>query len=381
MLPLDYETLRVIWWLLLGVLLVGFAVMDGFDLGVGALLPFVARDDSERRVVINTVGPVWEGNQVWLVLGAGAIFAAFPPVYALAFSGFYLAMFLLLVSLILRPVGFKYRSKIQDPTWRCAWDWALFVGGFVPSLVFGVAVGNAIVGVPFHYDDTLRVFYEGNLFGLFNPFSILAGLVSVCMLVMHGAAYLQTKTEGPVADRAASYGRIGALLAAILFVLAGFYVAFGVEGYRIVGTMAADGPSNPLFKHVEKATGAWMDVYAAYPYFAIAPIAGIAGALLAALGFTLRARALTLLASGLGVAGIVATAGVGRFPFILPSSLDPNSSLTVWDATSSHMTLFIMLVCAVIFVPIILLYTAWVYKVMWGKVTEKQIHADQSSYY
>ncbi|WP_445680185.1 cytochrome d ubiquinol oxidase subunit II [Radicibacter daui] len=381
MLPLDYETLRVIWWLLLGVLLVGFAVMDGFDLGVGALLPFVARDDSERRVVINTVGPTWEGNQVWLVLGGGAIFAAFPPVYALAFSGFYLAMFLLLVSLILRPVGFKYRSKIQDPTWRCAWDWALFVGGFVPSLVFGVAVGNAIVGVPFHYDNTLRVFYEGNLFGLFNPFSVLAGLVSVCMLVMHGAAFLQTKTEGPIADRAASYGRIGAVLAAILFVLAGVYVAFGVEGYRIVGTMATDGPSNPLFKHVEKATGAWMDVYAAYPYFAIAPIAGIAGALLAAVGFTLRARALTLLASGLGVAGIVATAGVGRFPFILPSSLDPNSSLTVWDATSSHMTLFIMLICAVIFVPIILLYTAWVYKVMWGKVTEKQIHADQSSYY
>jgi cytochrome d ubiquinol oxidase subunit II len=381
MLPLDYETLRVIWWLLLGVLLVGFAVMDGFDLGVGALLPFVARDDSERRVVINTVGPTWEGNQVWLVLGAGAIFAAFPPVYALAFSGFYLAMFLLLVSLILRPVGFKYRSKIQDPTWRSVWDWALFVGGFVPSLVFGVAVGNAIVGVPFHYDDTLRVFYEGNLFGLFNPFSILAGLVSVCMLVMHGAAYLQTKTEGAIADRAASYGRIGALLGAVLFVLAGFYVAYGIEGYRIVGTMATDGPSNPLFKHVEKATGAWMDVYAAYPYFAIAPIAGIAGALLAALGFTLRARALTLLASGLGVAGIVATAGVGRFPFILPSSLDPNSSLTVWDATSSHMTLFIMLVCAVIFVPIILAYTAWVYKVMWGKVTERQIHADQSSYY
>lgn len=381
MLPLDYETLRVIWWLLLGVLLVGFAVMDGFDLGVGALLPFVARDDSERRVVINTVGPTWEGNQVWLVLGGGAIFAAFPPVYALAFSGFYLAMFLLLVSLILRPVGFKYRSKVQDPTWRSVWDWALFVGGFVPSLVFGVAVGNAIVGVPFHYDDTLRVFYEGNLFGLFNPFSILAGLVSVCMLVMHGAAYLQTKTEGAIADRAASYGRIGALLGAVLFVLAGFYVAYGVEGYRIVGAMATDGPSNPLFKHVEKATGAWMDVYAAYPYFAIAPIAGIAGALLAALGFTLRARALTLLASGLGVAGIVATAGVGRFPFILPSSLDPNSSLTVWDATSSHMTLFIMLVCAVIFVPIILAYTAWVYKVMWGKVTERQIHADQSSYY
>jgi len=146
---LDYTTLRVIWWLLLGILLIGWAVMDGFDLGVGTLLPFVAKTDEERRLVINTVGPVWEGNQVWLVLGGGAIFAAWPPLYAVSFSGFYLAVFAMLFGLILRPVGFKYRSKLPSKRWRDNWDRVLFVGGLLPGLIAGVAVGNVLLGVPF----------------------------------------------------------------------------------------------------------------------------------------------------------------------------------------------------------------------------------------
>ncbi len=148
---IDYETLRVIWWLLIGVLLIGFAVTDGFDLGTGTLLPFVAKTDMERRIVINTIGPIWEGNQVWLIVGGGAIFAAWPPLYAVSFSGFYLAMFIILASLILRPVGFKFRSKRDSDTWRAAWDCALFIGGFVPALIFGVAMGNVLAGrsIPF----------------------------------------------------------------------------------------------------------------------------------------------------------------------------------------------------------------------------------------
>jgi cytochrome d ubiquinol oxidase subunit II len=173
---IDYGTLKLIWWLLLGVLLIGFAVTDGFDMGVTALLPFVARTDVERRIAINTIGPVWEGNQVWLILGGGAIFAAWPPLYAVSFSGFYLAMFLVLAALILRPVAFKYRSKRDDPRWRSIWDWALFVGGFVPALIFGVAVGNVLQGVPFRLDQDLRIFYEGSFLGLLNPFAMLCGL-------------------------------------------------------------------------------------------------------------------------------------------------------------------------------------------------------------
>src|SRR5450755_2278958 len=222
---LDYGTLRLIWWGLLGVLLIGFAVTDGFDMGVGALLPFVARTDTERRVAINTVGPVWEGNQVWFILGGGAIFAAWPTLYAVAFSGFYLAMFLILCALILRPVAFKFRSKVTDPTWRSIWDWALFVAGFVPSLVFGVAFGNVIVGVPFRFDDTMRMTYEGTLFGLLNPFALLCGLVSVTMLAMHGGAWLGMKAAEPVAARAAAIARGAGILMILLFSGAGLWTA------------------------------------------------------------------------------------------------------------------------------------------------------------
>src|SRR6056297_1585230 len=165
---IDFEILRVIWWALLGVLLIGFALTDGFDLGVGALLPFVGKTDVERRIAINTVGPVWAGNQVWFILGGGAIFAAWPPLYAVSFSGFYLAMFAVLAALILRPVGFKYRSKRDSQAWRSAWDWALFVGGFVPAPVFGVAMGNVLQGVPFRLNDDLMTVYDGGFFGLLN---------------------------------------------------------------------------------------------------------------------------------------------------------------------------------------------------------------------
>ncbi|MBK1635499.1 cytochrome d ubiquinol oxidase subunit II [Rhodovulum adriaticum] len=377
---MDFEVLRVIWWLLLGVLLIGFALTDGFDLGVGALLPFVAKTDVERRVAINTVGPVWEGNQVWFILGGGAIFAAWPPLYAVSFSGFYLAMFLILAALILRPVGFKYRSKRESETWRSAWDWALFVGGFVPALIFGVAVGNVLQGVPFYLTEDLMPMYEGNLFGLLNPYALLAGLVSVAMLVMHGAAWLVLKTEGIVAHRARIFGTYAALVTIALYVLAGLWLAAGVDAYAFTGEVVTDGHSNPLLSEVEKG-GSWMAAYASRPWIAIAPILGIAGAALAFLGFKAGKEGWTMIASKLSITGIISSVGLTMFPFILPSSIEPNSSLTVWDSSSSHLTLFVMLVSAVIFVPIILAYTAWVYKVLWGKVTAEDVLDNSDSVY
>ena len=193
---MSYEILRIIWWLLLGVLLGGFAIMDGFDLGTAALLTFVGRSDVERRVAINSVGPVWEGNQVWFILGGGAIFAAWPALYAASFSGFYLAMFLVLAALIIRPVGFKFRSKLENPRWRSWWDWALCIGGIVPPLVFGVAFGNLFEGVPFGFDADLRMQSDISLWSLLNPFALLCGLVSLAMILMHGAAWLNYKTRG-----------------------------------------------------------------------------------------------------------------------------------------------------------------------------------------
>ena len=379
---IDYEILRVIWWLLLGVVLIGFAVTGGFDLGTGALLPFVAKTDIERRVVINSIGPVWEGNQVWLILGGGAIFAAWPPLYAVSFSGFYLAMFATLFALILRPVGFKYRSKRESAAWRTGWDWALFIGGFVPALIFGVAIGNVLQGVPFHLNDDLRIFYDGTtLFELLNPYAILCGLVSVAMLVMHGAAWLVLKTDGPVAARARGFGSIAALATTVLFALGGVFLWLGVDGYRFTSEVVTDGPSNPLSKTVEVAGGVWFANYAAHPWMMLAPALGLVFPLVAFVLLRARREVLALLSSSLAIFGIIATVGLTMFPFILPSSVDPKSSLTVWDASSSHMTLFILLVVALIFIPIIVAYTSWVYRVLWGKVDEKAIRDDSGHAY
>ena len=378
--PLDYETLRVIWWLLLGVLLIGFALTDGFDLGTAALLPFIGKTDEERRMVINTIGATWEGNQVWFILGGGAIFAAWPFVYAVSFSGFYLAMFLVLSALILRPVGFKYRSKRPDAAWRNRWDWALFVGGFVPALVFGVAVGNVLAGVPFRLDSDLRPFYEGTLLGLFTPFTLLTGLLSVAMLVLHGAGWLSLKAEGVVLDRARRWGQGAAILALILFVLGGVFVALGGMGFQTVGQVDPNGPSNPHMLGITQSAGAWMNNYSAHPWMLIAPILGLLGPVLSFFGIRARRNALVFAGSSLANVGIISTVGLSMFPFILPSSIDPASSLTVWTASSSHMTLFIMLIATLIFLPIVLAYTAWVYRVMFGRVSEAEVRLNPDFY-
>jgi cytochrome d ubiquinol oxidase subunit II len=365
----DYESMRLIWWALLGILLIGFAVMDGFDLGVAILLPYVARTDVERRIVINTVGPVWEGNQVWLILGGGAIFAAWPILYATAFSGFYLAMFLVLAALILRPVAFKFRSKLENARWRAIWDAAIFVSGLVPALIFGVAFGNVMVGVPFRFDDTLRMTYEGDLFGLLNPFALVSGLVSVGMLTLHGASYLALKASGPVVDRALRVARLASPLTIGLFILAGVWVAFGIDGYVITSQLVHDGPSNPLSKLVARQAGAWLTNYRTFPWTIAAPMAAIVASAITPVMLRAGRAGLAFITSGVGVAAIIGTAGLSIFPFMLPSSLEPRASLTVWDASSSHLTLKIMLFATAIFLPLILLYTAWVYRVLRGPIT------------
>lgn len=371
----DYDVLRLIWWALLGVLLVAFAVTDGFDMGVAALLPAVARNDGQRRQVINTVGPVWEGNQVWFVLGGGAIFAAWPALYAVSFSGFYLAMFLILVALIIRPVAFKFRSKRDEAAWRGRWDAALCFSGVVPALIFGVAVGNVLQGVPFHFDSDLRPFYTGSFFGLLNPFALLCGLVSLAMLILHGATWLQIKADGEPAERARRLGLIAAAVVIVLFAIGGFWVA-NMDGYQVVGGLDPVGPSNPLRKEMTTEAGAWLANYSAQPLLWLVPLVGFAGAALAMLGLYARIGALSFLGSKLSVAAIITTVGVSMFPVILPSSSDPGHSLMVWDASSSHYTLGIMLIATVILLPIVLLYTAWVYKVLWGKVRESDVNKD-----
>ena len=369
---LSYDVLRVIWWLLLGILLVGFAVTDGFDLGAAALLRATGKTDVERRVVINTIGPVWEGNQVWLILGGGAIFAAWPQLYAISFSGFYLAMFAVLVCLILRPVAFKFRSKREGTAWRNGWDWVLTLSGWGAALVFGVAMGNVLLGVPFRLAPDMRIYWDGSFFDLFTPFALLCGLVSLTMLLMHGAAWLVFKTEGAVQARATRWGMVAAVLTTVLYVIAGVWLA-KLSGFVLTEAMSTTGPSNPMLKSAAVGQGAWLANYTKQPALWIVPALGVLMPLLAALGMKLRREWLGLLSSGLAIAGIVLSVGVSMFPFILPSSVNPQFSLMVWDASSSHLTLFIMLVSTVIFLPIILAYTSWVYHIMRGKVRVETI--------
>jgi cytochrome bd ubiquinol oxidase subunit II len=379
--PIDYGVLRLIWWALLGVLLIGFAVMDGFDLGAALLQPFVARTDIEKRMLLNSIGPVWEGNQVWFILGGGAVFAAWPPLYAVSFSGFYLAMFLVLAALILRPVAFTFRSKLEHLGWRRVWDWAFFVSGIVPALIFGVAFGNLFLGVPFRFDDTLRVTYEGGLLGLLNPWALLCGLVSAAMLAMHGGAWLAFKTEGALARRANSAASWAAVTVIVLFSLAGVWLTYGIAGYVIQGAVDPGAPSNPLNKTVVQQAGAWLSNYRAHHLIIAAPALAYLGAALTWLLLRTGRPLTAFVASGFGVAGIVATAGLSLFPFLLPSSLDPRSSLTVWDASSSQTTLFIMLIATLVFLPLVILYTGWIFHVLRGPVTADAIRRDEHVLY
>jgi len=377
----DYESLKLIWWLFIGVLLIGFAVTDGFDMGVAAWLPFLGRNDDERRVIINSVGAVWEGNQTWLITAGGAIFAAWPFVYAAAFSGLYVALLLVLFALFFRPVGFDYRSKIADKRWRSFWDWALFAGGAVPALVFGVAFGNLLEGLPFYFDDTLRVFYTGSFWALLNPFALLCGVVSLSMLMMHGAIYLQVRTEGIIKQRASKAALGAGIVCAIAFALAGVWVALGIDGYRILSMPDANSVFSPLSKIADKSAGAWMTNYYRHPLTMIAPALGFLGILLALLQARAGRQVLAFLFSSIALAGIIFTAGVSMFPFIMPSSIDAISSLTVWDAVSSKKTLGIMFFVTIIFLPIILLYTSWVYRVLRGKVTVQSIQDNTHTAY
>ena len=378
---IDYPTLKIVWWLLVGVLLVGFAIMDGHDMGVGTLLPWVGKSDVERRVIINTVGPHWDGNQVWFITGGGAIFAAWPLVYATAFSGFYWAMLAVLWALFFRPVGFDYRSKIDNTTWRNTWDWGLFVGGAVPPLIFGVAFGNLFLGVPFQFADNLMSTYTGTFWALLNPFALLCGVVSTTMITFHGAIYLMHRTDGAVYARSRTAMMLFGGLLLLTFSVAGLWLWQGIDGYAITSAVNPESLPNPLDKTVVRQTGAWLANYERYPATMALPAIAYAGILIAMLLAAQGATLAAFVASSLAILGIIGTAGASLFPFIMPSSSDPRASLTVWDSVSSQLTLNIMLWATVIFMPIIIAYTSWAYKVMAGKVTAAYIRENEHAAY
>ncbi|EKO3695551.1 cytochrome d ubiquinol oxidase subunit II [Vibrio metschnikovii] len=376
----DYEILRLIWWVLIGVLLIGFAITDGFDMGVGALVPILGKNDSERRVMINSIAPHWDGNQVWLITAGGALFAAWPLVYATSFSGFYLAMMVTLAALWLRPLGLDYRSKIEDPKWRNTWDICISISGFVPPIIFGVAFGNLLQGVPFQLNELMMPSYHGSFFGLLNPFALVCGLVSLFMILMQGATWLQMKTTSDLHTRARNTAQLAGLLTCVLFVLGGFWIQH-IDGYVIVSAIDTSAASNPLNKEVIREAGAWMHNFQQYPILWLAPALGVVMPLLAVLASRFEKCALAFLVSSLGNAGIILTAGFAMFPFVMPSDLVPSHSLTMWDATSSELTLNLMTGVAFVMVPIILSYTVWSYYKMFGRLDNKYIEDNNNSLY
>ena len=377
----DYETIRLIWWLFIGIVAIAFALTEGFDFGIGTLLPLLGKTDVERRVIINTVGATWEGNQVWLVLLGGAIFAIWPAVYATLFSGLYVAMLLVLFSLFFRPVGFDYRSKLDNPVWRNAWDWGLFVGSTLPPILLGVLVGNLILGLPFHLDQDLRSFYDGSFWALLSPFALLCGVIGLLTTSFHGALFLKWRTEGVLHDRATTaVATIGPLLL-IALAAATLWVFMGIDRPEITQMAGTAAPSNPLNKTVTAVGPGWMQHFLSQPWMLLAPVLGFAGLALAWLLGRGQSTMGAFLSSSIGISGLLLTVGFGLFPFLLISSTDPRSSLTLWDASSSHSTLLLAFWITVIFLPIVLLYTRWVYKVLWGSVTEAAILKDSHTLY
>lgn len=375
-----YLFFKVLWWLLLGVLLMGLAIMVGMDMGVGALLRYVGRTDTERRIALNTIAPHWDGNQVWFILGGGAIFAAFPLIYATAFSGLYVVMLLLLWTMIVRPLGFEYRSKLPSPAWRNVWDWTLVVSGAVPMIVYGAGVGNMLLGVPFHFNWDLTSYYTGSFLSLLNPFAVMCGVLSLSLAAWMGGVMLMGRTErGAIWERAQRAATVGGIVAIVLFSIGGVWVSH-MQGYRIEHAPLPGLAQTPLQQGVVLADGAWFDNFHAYPVLWLVPALGYVGMLLGLLAIRAGRSTLAWWLGALAWIGVIGTVGVSLFPFLMPSSSEPSQSLTVWNAVSSRNTLMWMTGWTVVFMPAIIAYTSWAFYVMRGKVKAEHVESNPHAY-
>jgi len=329
--------LNTIWFILVGVLLIGYTILDGFDLGVGTLHLF-ARNDEERRINMNAIGPVWDGNEVWLITGGGALFAAFPFVYATVFSGFYLALMLLLTALILRAVSMEFRSKVESGSWRKFWDYCFAIGSFLSALLFGVAFGNVLKGLKI----AANFEYQGTFLGLLNPYAILVGLAAVAVIVMHGTTYMTMKTRGDLQERFVSFAGKGWIGFVVLYVVATIATFFAAPEL-MRGTI-----SSPIF---------WILFIVFLASLVYHPVA-----LKAKRNFT------AFLSSSLVILTLMGICAVGLFPTIVPSSIDPSYSLTIYNASSTDKTLTVMLIIALVGMPLVIGYTYYIYRVFKGEV-------------
>jgi len=332
--------LNTLWFALVTVLFVGFFFLEGFDYGVGILLPFLGRSDRERRVVINTIGPVWDGNEVWMITAAGACFAAFPHFYATLFSGFYVALVLLLIALILRGVAFEFRSKDEKPSWRAFWDWAIFGSSLVAALLWGVTMSNLIRGVPIDASKT----YVGGFFNLLHPFCLVGGLSAVALFSLHGAVFLALKTDGDIRRRARATASKLWLPAVVLLAV---YVSLFV--------IATD-----VIEHAGYNPG-------------VVPFAAVAALLLVRYFLNKEREGWAFIMTGLAIVFSTVTIFIGLFPRLMVSSLNPEWSLTIYNASSSPYTLKVMTIVALTLLPFVLAYQAWSYWIFRKRLTTDSV--------
>lgn len=363
---IDYEVLKILWWMILGSVLVAYAVTAGFDVGITTMMSFFKNED-EKRVLLNVSAPTWDGNLTWIVFAGGGIFVVWPVVYATAFSGLYFAMLLILFPLFLRAPGYEYRNKIDSHKWRRFWDFGLLISGILPVFIFGVATGNCFVGFPFHFNPvSLRLIYTGTFWELLNPISILSGLVSVAMVILHGSTYLQRRTLGKIHENAREVTFWAGSIVLILFTISGMLIVLYTPGYQLISS-----PANPtahmLDNVVTRAAGGWFISYFHYPWKFFGPILAYVGILVAITATYFRSKDISFWASGIAIAGIIITSGFTLFPFIMPSSTHMNESLTVWNAVSSHYALNVMLYIGVVMLAIVTAYKWFAYRTIWHK--------------
>ncbi|QJC35687.1 cytochrome d ubiquinol oxidase subunit II [Enterobacteriaceae endosymbiont of Donacia sparganii] len=380
---LNYEFLCVIWSIIIGILITGFIITDGLDMGVGILLFIIGKNNIERRIMINTIAPHWDGNQVWLITTGGALFAAWPIVYATIFSHFYIVMLLLLISLFLRPVGFEYRSKIKNKIWQKICDICISIGSIIPPIIIGIALGNILQGIPFYMDKYYHIYSEKNFLKLFNFSSIIISITTLFLVINHAASYLQIRIKDyNLNSRLNLILKLSSILLIIFFILSLVNILFFMKGYKI--NLFIYKKMNNIFlknNNIIYENKAWMSNFKNHIYLYIIPLTSIVLPFLTFLSSIFKKFIITFICSSLTIISIILTLGIIMFPFIIPSNIKPYQSLTIWNATSSKLTLNIMLYIVIIFMPIVLAYTFWCYKKMFFYINKEKIKKKSNFYY
>lgn len=359
---LDYEIMRCIAWGLLWLLIINFSLTGGYDLGISLLFPFLAKTDKERRFFINSLGITWNGHQIGFMFIFIILFSGWSIAYSVFFTAFNYLIFLTLIILLLRPFAFYYRNSLVAEKWLPLWDKGLFLSGFIPVFIFGLAMGNLLKGIPFHLDSDMRIIYYGDFWGLLNPFALLIAITTLALFSFYGAIYIQFKTEGDIALRAKEKLPLAAMIVIIGFIVAGLWV-MRLEGYHIESDILANGVSNPLAKFVKRGEGLWLDNYEHIPaLMAIPVLALISCGLTIWLSTHYDKLRLAFFCSRVTVICMISTVALSMFPFILPSNMSLNSSLSLWDSSASYNALQLILLMTAISLPIILIFIHWIFK-------------------